>query len=295
VTGGPHPMPAGAAPGAAEWVVATAAAIAAAAYLAGVLRLRGRGDQWPQHRDVCFAVGTAALAAALLVPLPGEPFTAHTARHLVVAMAAPVLLVVARPVTLALRVLRPGRARRALLGAARSRPAAWAVFPPLAAALDVGGLWLLYRTPLGAAAEAHAALHALVQVHLVGAGLLFAFAVCGLDPMRRRWSPAWRGLTLLAAGAAHAVLAKSLYAAPPPGTDFAAADVQAGAQLMYYGGDLVELALAVVLARQWYTAAGRAEARRRRRARSCPVPAGPLALGTAALETGPDRERPWLP
>ncbi|MGI5479979.1 hypothetical protein [Streptomyces lavendofoliae] len=31
---------------------------------------------------------------------------------------------------------------------------------------------------------------------------------------------------------------------------------------MYYGGDLVELALAVVLAVQWYARTGRAHARR---------------------------------
>ncbi|MER5374214.1 hypothetical protein [Streptomyces sp. NPDC002553] len=32
---------------------------------------------------------------------------------------------------------------------------------------------------------------------------------------------------------------------------------------MYYGGDLVEPALAVALAAQWYTATGRPHARRR--------------------------------
>ena len=55
----------------------------------------------------------------------------------------------------------------------------------------------------------------------------------------------------LLAGAAHAVLAKTLYAAPPTGTSYPEADLHLGAQLMYYGGDLVELALAGVLAGTW--------------------------------------------
>jgi putative membrane protein len=58
------------------------------------------------------------------------------------------------------------------------------------------------------------------------------------------------------------VLAKGLYGSPPPGTSFATHDLRTGAQLMYYGGDLVEVALAVALAVQWYGARGRAHARR---------------------------------
>ncbi|MGW7099717.1 hypothetical protein [Streptomyces sp. NPDC054838] len=52
---------------------------------------------------------------------------------------------------------------------------------------------------------------------------------------------------------------------PPPGTAFTSADLQGGAQLMYYGGDIAEIALATVLAAQWYTATGRARRRARRR------------------------------
>ena len=47
----------------------------------------------------------------------------------------------------------------------------------------------------------------------------------------------------------------------PPGTSFAAADLRAGAQLMYYGGDVVEVFLALVLAVQWYATTGRRRAR----------------------------------
>ncbi|SEQ15049.1 cytochrome c oxidase assembly protein [Streptomyces radiopugnans] len=271
-----HVHSSGAVPGPAV-LLAAAALLAVACYLLAATRLRHRGDIWPYARDLCFASGGAALASAAVVTPPGGPFTAHMARHLVVGMAAPLLLVLARPLTLALRVLPPGRRRRALLAAAHSRPAAWLVFPPLAALLDVGGLWVLYRTPLWSASHDRPLLQAAVHFHVLAAGLLFTFAVCRLDPVRRRWGPAWRGAALLGAGAAHAALAKSLYAAPPYGTGFAPADLHTGARLMYYGGDLVELALAVVLAVQWYTAGGRALARSRRRSGAATVPAAARA------------------
>ncbi|WP_188192054.1 cytochrome c oxidase assembly protein [Nonomuraea sp. SYSU D8015] len=244
---------------------AVAALLMVAVYLTAARRLRHRGDAWPQARDASFAAGGIALAAAIAVPPPAAPFTGHMAQHLVAGMVAPLLLVLARPLTLALRVLRPGRVRRALLVVAHSRYAVWVTFPPAAALFDVGGLWLLYRTPLFAATHHLAWLHVVVHLHVLAAGTLLAFAVCALDPPRRRWSLRWRAGALLAAGAAHAVLAKTLYAAPPPGTTFATADLRAGAQLMYYGGDLVELALAVTLAVQWYAATGRALAADRRR------------------------------
>ncbi|MGK5529648.1 cytochrome c oxidase assembly protein [Streptomyces sp. URMC 129] len=253
-------------PGTAAAVLALLALPAVAAYLAAATRLRRRGDAWPRARDAACAAGGTAWAWAVLggTPPGGGPFTAHMAQHLVTGMAAPLLLVLARPLTLALRALRPGGVRRRLLAVAHSRPAAWAAFPPLAAALDLGGLWLLHRTGLFAALHHRPLPHAAVHAHALAAGALFTFAVCQLDPVRHRWSPAVRGTTLLAAGTAHAVLAKSLYATPPPGTAFAAADLHTGARLLYYGGDLVELALAAVLAVQWYTATGRAHRAARR-------------------------------
>jgi putative membrane protein len=259
--------------GAAPVLAAAVALAAVVLYLAGAVRLRGRGHRWSRGRDAAFALGGVGLAIAATMPMPGGEFTAHMARHLIVGMVSPLLLVVGRPVTLALRVLGP-RLRRALLGVVRSRPAGWLVYPPLAALLDVGGMWVLYRTPLIAGTHGGAWLHALAHVHMFLAGLLFSAAVCQLEPLRRRYSVTLRAATLVAAAAAHAVLAKSLYGTPPPGTGFAVADVQTGAQLMYYGGDVVEVGLAVVLAAKWYAAGGRALTRERRRSLGTRTSAG---------------------
>jgi putative membrane protein len=243
--------------------VAAVPAIAVfAAYELAAWRLRRRGDRWPPVRDVCFGAGAATAAAAVLPP---GTFTGHMLQHVLLGMLAPVLLVLARPVTLLLRAVPPA-ARRRLKPVLGSRAAAVLVFPPFAALLEAGSLWLLYRTGLFAASGREPLLHVFVHVHVFATGVLFTASVCRLDPVRHRSRPGVRAGALVGAAAAHAVLAKTLYITAPPGVVLAVADRQAGAQLMYYGGDVVELAIAVILALQWYAARGRAEARSRRTA-----------------------------
>ncbi|MBV7698510.1 cytochrome c oxidase assembly protein [Streptomyces sp. TRM70350] len=189
-----HPGPA-TGPGTGQLLTVVAALLVAVAYLLAAGRLRRRGDAWPRWRDVSFTAGGIGTAWASGDTVPGGPFTGHIIQHLVVGMAAPLLFVAARPLTLALRALRPGRARRRLLVLARSHPVGWLVLPPLAALLDVGGLWLLYRTELFAAMRHQPLLHGVVHAHMLATGLVFTFAVCQLDPVRRRWSVAVRGAT----------------------------------------------------------------------------------------------------
>jgi putative membrane protein len=223
-------------------------------YTACAVRLRRRGDRWPVRRDAGFWLGGWLLVAAFAVPweswLPS--FTAHTAAHLTAGMAAPLPIVLARPVTLALRTL-PVPGRRALVSLTRTRLVAALVFPPVAATLDIGGLWLLHRAPVPPSWH-HSPF---LVLHFFAAGALFTFALLAVDPIRHRPGFALRAGTLAAAAAAHAVLAKSLWATGPPGTNHSPADLHLASQLMYYGGDAVEIALAVVLASQWYRAQGR--------------------------------------
>jgi len=152
----------------------------------------------------------------------------------------------------------------------QSRLAAVLVFPPVAALIDFGGLWMMYRTPLLSAVHDQPWAHALLHLRVFAAGMLFTTALCRLDPMRHRYSLALRAGTLVVASAAHSVLAKSLWAAPPPGLTFTAADLHAGAQLMYYGGDLVEVGLALVIVLDWYAEGGRTLRRERRRMDAVP-------------------------
>jgi putative membrane protein len=61
-----------------------------------------------------------------------------------------------------------------------------------------------------------------------------------------------RAVVLVVFLAAHGILAKYLYAHPPPGVPETQA--QAGGQLMYYGGDVLDLVLIAIFCWQWYTA-----------------------------------------
>jgi putative membrane protein len=140
-----------------------------------------------------------------------------------------------------------------------------------AAVIQVGGLFALYLTPLYAATLQSGPLHAAVSLHFFLAGCLFTWSVAGPDPAPRRPGVGVRVAVLVVAAAAHAFLAKLLYAhaaALPPGTAFPVARVEQAAGWMYYGGDLAELALAVLLFGDWYhrrvrTGARRAMLRRR--------------------------------
>jgi putative membrane protein len=116
--------------------------------------------------------------------------------------------------------------------------------------LDAGGLWVLYATPLYRMALQHPAVHAAVQAHVFAAGFLLAAALVGPDPMPHRGSVRARAAALVVFLAAHGVLAKFLYAHPPAGVP--GGEAERGAMLMYYGGDLVDAALLVLLGLRWY-------------------------------------------
>lgn len=61
-----------------------------------------------------------------------------------------------------------------------------------------------------------------------------------------------RSAVLIVFIAAHSILAKWLFAHPPAGVE--AADGRVGAQLMYYGGDVIDITLIVLLFAGWYAA-----------------------------------------
>lgn len=132
--------------------------------------------------------------------------------------------------------------------------------PVTAAVLHVGGLGVLYLTPLYALSTQRPLVHALVHVHVLVSGCLFAWSLAGPDPAPRRPGTATRLAVLVMAGGAHAALAKLLYAHAgrlPVGAGHAPADVETAARWMYYGGDVAEVLLALAVLTTWYRAAGR--------------------------------------
>jgi putative membrane protein len=240
---------------------------AALAYLWAYVRVRPTRTGWPWGRVVSCLAGLAAVAVALLPPLADhdEVFELHVAQHLLLGMAAPLLLALSAPVTLALRAL-PAQRRRRAVRMLHARPLRLASCPATAAVLAVVPMYLLYLTPLYGYAAGHPLAHDLLHLHFLAAGCLFAWATVGTDPLPGRDSFRVRGAVLALAFAAHATLAKLIYAAGPAAAGEAGASVAGwhrGAELMWYGGDAGELSFAVVLALQWYRLEGRRLARRR--------------------------------
>lgn len=235
------------------WVTAALLGIAVAAYLVGVPLLRRRGTTWPARRTAAWVCGCLFVGGALVGPLAERAhhdFTVHMAGHVLLGMAGPLLLVLAAPVTLALRVL-PVRGGRVLGRLLSSPPMAVLTDPFVAGVLNIGGLWVLYRGGLYEATHTEPLLHVLVHVHVLAAGYLFTFAVLsGPDPAPHRPSPSWRAAALVLGIAAHNILAKTIYAAPPEGVPLEQA--RAGAELMYYAGAPVEIALIFLVCRPWF-------------------------------------------
>jgi len=234
-------------------ILAAPFVVAIIVYVAAAVGQRG----WPWHRTAAWVAGVIAAYAAFGGPLASashQSFTAHMAAHLLVGMVAPLLLVLAAPVTLALRTMSVVPARR-LSRVLRSPLARALVNPVVAALLNVGALWALYLTPLYALMRDVMLVHVLVMLHFLFAGCLYTVALVPIDPSPHKAGFAFRAAVLVLSLAAHGALAKLLYARPPPG--IAATDAHIGAQLMYYGGDAVDLVLIVLLCAEWYRTSGR--------------------------------------
>ena len=234
--------------------------ISAGVYAGVAFNVRER-QGWSWWRVVAWASAMGLVLVSLtgrLGQAAAVDFRAHVVTHLLLGQAVPLLLVAAAPVTLLLRVLPIAAARRVtwLLG---TRPLRWLTEPAVAAALNLGGLWVVYGTPVFALSQFYGWLHLLVHAHLLISGYLVTTALVGRDPMPHRRSHGHRAVVLVAVLAGHAILAKALYAVPPAGVPVELAET--GAMIMYYGGDALGLVLVVWLCAEWYRRRQRAAAR----------------------------------
>jgi len=235
--------------------------IAMALYAGAVLKLRSHPRPWALRRSACFAAGCLSVLVSLSSPLAAadELFPIHVAQHLLLGMLAPLLFALSAPVTLALRTLAPAH-RRGLVSLLHSRPSRLLTYAPVAGLLYTASLWVVYLTPLFAASLRHPLLHELLHLHFLITGCLLTWPLVGLDPVPARGSTQVRIAVLLLALASHAALAKLIYAGwlgGGLGRTLPLTAIHSGAEIMYYGGDLIELALALVFFSRWYARTGR--------------------------------------
>ncbi|WP_445166104.1 cytochrome c oxidase assembly protein [Mycolicibacterium sp. Dal123E01] len=176
----------------------TAAIVFAAVYVAGVIRLRRRGDAWPVGRSVAWLLGCAVLlfttSSGVGRYMPAM-FSMHMAAHMLLSMLVPVLLVLGAPVTLALRALptagkgNPPGPREWLLDALHSRWSRFFTHPVVATVVFVAGFYGLYFGGIFDAAVSNHGAHVLMNLHFLMSGYLFYWVVIGVDPTPRPLPP----------------------------------------------------------------------------------------------------------
>jgi cytochrome c oxidase assembly factor CtaG len=256
--------------------MASLLAAAALLWLVAARGVRAARGPWAVswRRSALFLGGLGATAVALESPIDAAAatrFSAHMVQHLLLALVAAPLLVLARPVTLVLQASTPATRRRLLLPALHSRPLAAITSPPLAWCGFALVMWATHFSPLYEAALANPGLHALEHLAYLGSAVLFWSVVAAADPSPARLSPPARILYLFLAMPQMTFLGLAIYGArhvlyPAYGTGPAAlADQRLAGALMGGSGVLVFLPAIGVLLLDWWAreerAARRADAR----------------------------------
>jgi putative copper resistance protein D len=193
-----------------------------ALYIRGVVALSRRGDKWPVGRTISFAIGISLIDYATSGGLglyAHFSFQYHMIAHMVLSMIAPIAIILSAPITLALRTLPIGRgkdergARGLLIAFLHSKSTAVWTHPVVALAIFDGSLFALYFTPLfGDLMSGHFG-HLIMDLHFIGAGLLFFHVIVGIDPNPRKVHHLVRVVILLTAMSIHAFFSVALMSA----------------------------------------------------------------------------------
>ncbi len=259
--------------------------VGAILYVVGVVRLRRRGDHWPWYRTALWLTGLAIVVWATnagIATYSDVSVGFHMVQHMTLAMLAPIPLVLAAPMTLALRAIRPspsgGRGPRELiLATLHSGPARVITNPIFVLFVYAGGIYALYLSPLfGALMGSHLG-HIAMTAHFLLSGLLLAWVAIGIDPQPRPL-PYWsRMILVLAAIVLHAFFAvammftTSAIGAPwytvvrPPWAIDPVTDSMQGGQIAWAGGEIPTILLLLIIAYQWSRSDDREAARRDRK------------------------------
>lgn len=256
---------------------------ATALYIKGVVLLSRRGVKWPIGRTLAFAFGISLLDYSTSggLGLYGIfSFQYHMIAHMVLSMIAPIFIVLSAPITLALRTLPQGRnsdergIRGWFISILHSKVSMIWTHPIVVLAIFDGSLFALYFTSLfGDLMSSHFG-HLLMNLHFIGAGLLFFFVIVGVDPNPRRTHHLVRMVILLAAMSIHAFFSVALMSsrtlidggyyellARPWATDLLA-DQRAGASFGWAMGEIPILIAFIATFIQWI----RTDAREAKRA-----------------------------
>lgn len=221
-------------------------------YIIAVVLSNQHKKKWPYFRILFWIVGHLCAIVTLIGPLAELThvnFPSHMIGHLLLGMLAPLFIALAAPMTLFLRTI-PVKMARFTSCILRNPYFIFIRNPIIASIINLGGLWLLYTTPLFNMMHESPLVFILIHIHIFLAGYLFTIAFIYIDPTPHQLSFIYRSIVLLMALAAHSILSKYIYANPPNHVSTEQAEL--GAMIMYYGGDAIEIALVYLLFYQWF-------------------------------------------
>ena len=253
-------------------------------YLAGVWRLRRRGDAWPIHRTIMWVVGMTLLVwvtGGVVNVYQDYLFSIHMVGHMLLTMVVPLLLVAGAPVTLAARAIRKRDddtrgGREWILWAVHSPVSRVLTNPFVAAGLFIGSLWVFYYTDLFRWSLYDHLGHEWMVAHFLITGYLFVQSLIGIDPVPFRLPYPGRLLLLIGIMAIHAffgiaiMMQSGLMVAEwfgSMGRTWGATpleDQYLGGGIAWSIGEIPTLVLAIIVAIQWSRSDDRETKRRDR-------------------------------
>jgi putative copper resistance protein D len=242
--------------------VSTALLLLAAGYLGGMRRVRKRhpARPWPAGRTIAFFTGLAVIALATQSSIGAYDdvlFSVHMVQHILLIMVAPPLLVLGRPVTLALHAY--GQPVHGWIKTAvRSRLVTALTWPPAIAVAYCAVVAGTHLTPLMNLVEQYPALHDGEHVLYLVTGYLFFLPIIGSEPIKWRIPAVGRLLMLLAVMPADTLTGLVLMLVPHELFPVYAhtwrtwgpsplADLHDGGIIMWVGSDSVMTILALVM------------------------------------------------
>src|SRR5690606_7684961 len=260
-----------------DYIPVSIVALLGIAYLLLFLGLRRRRRNISYWHLGSFVIGISILAMGMAPPMMHwghDDIRGHMVQHLLIAMYAPIFLVLGVPLKLLLLSVPPSVARNMTIFL-KSRAIHVLSHPFTALLLSVGGMYILYLTPLYQLSLGSPFLHGVVHVHFVLAGCLFAWSVIGLEALPNRPDLYVRLAVIFLSIALHGCLCKIMYVYALPDITNTAGGIaaatcktysgvmtgvdegmvaagQEAAVMMYYWGDLAELILLVIVFTLWF-------------------------------------------
>ncbi|HEY0517486.1 MAG TPA: cytochrome c oxidase assembly protein [Solirubrobacteraceae bacterium] len=245
---------------------------AAALYLHAARR---RARAWPVRRSAAFLAGLLALAVALMSGIDSYAerlLSVHMVQHLLLMLAAPVLLLAGAPVRLAL-ASAPARPRRALVALLRGRPGQTLARPAVTFVPFAAVVCLTHLTGSFELTLEQPVLHQLEHAAYFWTALAFLAPLMAVDPLPHppgavaRFSWALAAMTAMALPGALLAFSRSVryphYIATARALGRSALeDQQLAGAIMWVGGGLALFALAV-----WMTLSAMAREERRQQRR----------------------------